>query len=346
MRTPSLKSIQKWSKFLSAVCSSYTRLLALGSRSFVTAFVLVWVGLFSSAMAAAADRSVVSFRSPRNFSVVVPVYVNGSGPYEFLLDTGSSCTAVDAELRKSLKLDLLETGTVTTVTGRSSVYVTVAKTVSIGTVSESNVELVVRDLAGLHTLDANIRGVLGQNVLKNADYLLDNRNGVLRFDGSGKLLRSLSGDRVEMSKIATPDNPDYSSYAVRVRFAGDSAREWNLMLDSGSASVVLFADLPPSLLASRVAQSFVEDDTGHRRSVPQYKVRVMIGSLSRELQAHVTGARFGATALDGLLPTASFGSLYISNTRGFVIFEPKISRRKLPSRVFADLSQRAASPPS
>ena len=47
--------------------------------------------------AAPSTPSAIHFRSPRGFSIVVPVYVNGKGPFEFLLDTGSTITVIDPE---------------------------------------------------------------------------------------------------------------------------------------------------------------------------------------------------------------------------------------------------------
>jgi predicted aspartyl protease len=47
-------------------------------------------------------RDSLAFRSSRPGEIVVPVTVNGTGPFPFLLDTGSSHTAVSSSLARQL----------------------------------------------------------------------------------------------------------------------------------------------------------------------------------------------------------------------------------------------------
>ena len=46
----------------------------------------------------------VRFRVVANTMIVVPVTINGAGPFDFLLDTGSSDTVVDRRLAEELHL--------------------------------------------------------------------------------------------------------------------------------------------------------------------------------------------------------------------------------------------------
>src|ERR1700749_109042 len=48
----------------------------------------------------------VPFRSLADGLIVVPVKVNGCGPFDFVLDTGSSATAIDTRLAKKLALPM------------------------------------------------------------------------------------------------------------------------------------------------------------------------------------------------------------------------------------------------
>lgn len=230
-----------------------------------------WAGyrmvvVFSSLMlaqraATQSTPSTIHFRSPRGFSIVVPVYVNGSGPFEFLLDTGSTITVVDPELLQSLRLDLIGGGTNATLTGKTTMLLAVARTVSVGSVTESNVPLGVRDLVGLRELDSKIHGVLGQNVLKHADYLIDNRKRTIEFDAAGAVLTALKGERVSTSRIATSGDPSYGGTAIRVKLVGSNVYDGNFLLDSGSASVVLFSDsLDLARMPKQSRLLTVEDD--------------------------------------------------------------------------------------
>src|SRR5258707_11236717 len=275
--------------------------------------------------------SAVHFRSPRGSSIVVPVYMNENGPFDFLLDTGSTITMVDPELLRSLGLDVIEDGTVATLAGKAAIPLAVARSVSIGPVTESKVELGVRDLAGLREMDSKIRGVLGQNVLRKADYLIDNRNRTIEFDFGGSLAAVLDGERVNTSRIETPDNPNYWNTKVPVKLAESNPHDLNLILDSGSASVVLFSDsLDLTRLSKRASLPMsMKDDTGNRKSVSGYLAQLNVGGISLNAEARVMTIGFKGLPADGLLPTAGFDSVYISNSGGFVIFQPKRARNQI-----------------
>jgi Aspartyl protease len=308
--------------------------------------------LFSSSIRVeAADApsalSEIHFRSPRGSPIVVPVYMNDDGPFDFLLDTGSTITIVDPELLRSLRLDVIEGGTVTTLTGKTTIPLAVARTVSVGPVTESGVELGVRDLAGLREVDSRIRGVLGQNMLKNADYLIDNRKRTIEFDSDGLLAAVLDGQRVNTSRIETPDNPNYWNTEVPVKLAESNPHDLNLILDSGSASVVLFSDsLDLTRLLKRASSPMpMKDDTGDRKYVSGYLAQLNVGGISLEVEAHVMAIGFKGLAADGLLPTAGFGSVYISNSGRFVIFQPKRKRNQKCDWSVAALNRKSASVP-
>jgi predicted aspartyl protease len=273
----------------------------------------------------------------------VPVFVNGSGPFEFLLDTGTTVTVVDPELLQSLRLDVIGDGSITTLAGKAAIPLALAQTVSVGPVTEGKVQLAVRDLAGLRELDAKIHGVLGQNVLKNADYLIDNRKRTIEFDFCGSLSAVLEGERVNTSPIATPESPSYGSTVVPVKLAGPNRRDLNLILDSGSASVVLFSDsLDLTQLVTR-SRLPMEDDAGNLKYVPGYLAKLKVGGISLDVEARITATAYKGLAVDGLLPIAGFGSVYISNSGDFVIFQAKRNRRTSGDKSVAAISQNAAS---
>jgi hypothetical protein len=297
--------------------------------------------------AAPPTLSEIHFRSPRGSSIVVPVYMNDNGPFDFLLDTGSTITIVDPELLRSLRIDVIEGGTVATLTGKTAIPLAVARTVSVGPVTESKVELGVRDLVGLREVDSKIRGVLGQNVLKNADYLIDNRKRTIEFDFGGSLVAVLDGERVSTTRIETPDNPNYWNTEVPVKLAESKPHDLKLILDSGSASVVLFSDsLNLTRLSKRASLPMsMKDDTGNRKSVSEYAAQLNVGGISLDVEARIMAIGFKGLAADGLLPTAGFGSVYISNSGSFVIFQPKRKRNQICNWSVAAVNRKAAGVP-
>ncbi|HEY1995183.1 MAG TPA: aspartyl protease family protein [Edaphobacter sp.] len=292
-----------------------------------------------------SNLSAIHFQSPRGSSIVVPVYMNDNGPFDFLLDTGSTITFIDPELLRSLKLDVIEGGTVTALTGKTSIPLAIAQTVSVGPLIQSNVELGARDLAGLHEMDSKIRGVLGQNVLRNADYLIDYHHKTIEFDFGGSLASLLDGERINTIRLDTPDNPNYWNTEVPVTLAESNPRNINLILDTGSASVVLFSDsLDLARLSKRASLPMsMKDDTGTRKSVAEYPAQIHVGSISLDVEARVMATGFKGLPVNGLLPTAGFGSVYISNSGGFVIFQPKRKRNQICDTSIAAVKQKAAS---
>jgi hypothetical protein len=320
-------------QFKTMALSSYVVLLAFSSC------------LCAEGPAAPSALSAIHFRSPRGSSIVVPVYMNDSGPFDFLLDTGSTITIIDPELLRSLRLDVIEGGTVTTLAGKTPIPLAVARTVNVGPVTESKVELGVRDLAGLREVDSKIRGVLGQNVLKDVDYLIDNRKRTIEFDFGGSLAAVLDGERVNTSRIETPDNPAYWNTKVPVKLAESSPHDLNLILDSGSASLVLFSDsLDLTRLSKRASLPMsMKDDIGNRKSVAEYPAQLSVGGVSLDVEARVMTIGFKGLPADGLLPTAGFDSVYISNSGSFVIFQPKRKRNQICDRSIAAVNRKAAS---
>jgi hypothetical protein len=323
--------------------------MALSSYVMLPVFMLLVFSSFLCAEGPAAPStlSVIHFRSPRGSSIVVPVYMNNNGPFDFLLDTGSTITMVDPELLRSLGLDVIEDGTVATLAGKAAIPLAVARSVSVGPVTESKVELGVRDLAGLREVDSKIRGVLGQNVLRHTDYLIDNRKRTIEFDFGGSLAAVLDGERVHTTRIETPDNPNYWNTEVPVKLAESKPHELNLILDSGSASVVLFSDsLDLTRLSTRATLSMsMKDDRGNRKSMSAYPAQLNVGGISLDVEARVMTLGFKAMAANGLLPTAGFDSVYISNSGSFVIFQPKRKHKQTCDWSIAAVSPKAAGVP-
>jgi len=289
--------------------------------------------------------AILRFRLVQRSQIVVPLTINHTGPYDFLVDTGSTITIIDPELLHFLKLDVIEGGTVTAITGKSTIPLAIAQTVSVGPMIQSKVELGARDLAGLHEMDSKIRGVLGQNVLRNADYLIDYHNRTIEFDFGGSLAAVLDGKRINTIRLETPDNPNYWNIEVPVKLAESNPHELNLILDTGSASLVLFSDsLDLARLSKRASLPMsMKDDAGTRKSAPAYPAQIHVGAISLDVEARVIATGFKGLGVNGLLPTAGFGSVYISNSHGFVIFQPKQKHTQTCDWSIASAKRKAAS---
>jgi hypothetical protein len=187
--------------------------------------------------------------------------------------------------------------------------------------------------------------VLGQNVLRNADYLIDYHNRTIEFDFGGSLAAVLDGERINTIRLETPDNPNYWNTEVPVKLAESNPHKLNLILDTGSASLVLFSDsLDLARLSKRASLPMsMKDDNGTSKSVAGYPAQIHVGRISLDVEAHVMAIGFKGLPVNGLLPTAGFGSVYVSNSGGFVIFQPKRMRSQRCDWSIATVNTKKAS---
>ena len=188
--------------------------------------------------------------------------VNGHGPYDFMLDTGTTIMVVDLELGQELALEPQAQGTVTTLTQQLSASIAVARRVDFGPMTEQNVEVMIRELSGLRKIAPTVRGVLGQNALNHSDFLLDYQHKQLQFDTDGELMRSLAGHHIPLRRSAAADNPRYGNLVVHGSVADGAVHPMDFLLDSGAASPVIFDSFERETIG--YPEAFVADTAGRQ----------------------------------------------------------------------------------
>jgi hypothetical protein len=282
-----------------------------------------------------APQPAVPFHFVRGFAVVVPVSVNGHGPYDFMLDTGTTITTIDRGLASDLALVTRAHGTAVTLSENVPAAIAVVDRLAFGPIEEHGAAVMVRDLNGLRNLVPTARGVLGQNALLHADFMLDYRHKLIEFDRDGDLLRSLGGHHVPLRRQGEPSNPQFSNLVVHANISSDGAHPMDLLLDSGAASMVLFGSLGDTGIADR--EGFVVDTAGRQRMAGIKQLQLTIDGKTRDLLSHVLSFRAAGPGIDGLLPTSLFDRIYISNSGTFAIFEPKIKKERAQDHMLAGL---------
>jgi predicted aspartyl protease len=299
---------------------------------------LLWA--VPASLADTLNPAIVPFHFVRGFAVMVPVTVNGSGPYDFMLDTGSTITSVDRELGQELALQPQGQGSVVTLTERASTALAVARRVAFGPVTEQNVEVMIRDLSGLRHMAPTARGVLGQNALNHADFLLDYRHKWMEFDTNGELARSLKGHHVPLRRELIEGNPQYANLAVQANVNDNGARTIDFLLDSGAASMVLFGAAQNDGIYH--PQGVVADTAGRQLVSDVHDIQVVIDGNSREVATNMLASRAAGKDIGGLLPTNLFARIYISNSGGFAMFEPKVKKPGPLDHMIAGMTPQAA----
>src|SRR4051812_33881203 len=135
----------------------------------------------------------LGFKLVRNYLIVIPVRVNGQGPFEFLLDTGTNSTLITPQLAGRLGLRPTDHIPLITLSGTEIVPRAALDSLALGATSTKHLEVIFDDLSGIRLVDSKIHGVLGQNFLSRFNYLIDYRERYVEFEEDGELGRRFTG---------------------------------------------------------------------------------------------------------------------------------------------------------
>lgn len=277
------------------------------------------------------NASVVHLKPVSDALNVVPVMVNGAGPFEFVLDTGSSSTTIDSELAAQLRL--APTGSATLVTPRkSSLLPTVhADSLQVATEIVRGLDLSVERLGWLKAVYPKAQGILGEDFLRNFDFLLDNRHHCLKLEqGPGSLVQELTGEHVLLTSHASNQAESFQNRLIlTVKVPELGPRELTVLLDSAASALMLFPSAYPELPGPHSESGReVMFGGGDRHQVDEHHVTaLLVESTVLRNVAVVSTEASQVTDSDGLLPTGIFQSIYISHSGGFAIFNPVRCRR-------------------
>ena len=114
--------------------------------------------------------------------VVIPVFVNGRGPYRFLLDTGASHSLLSAALAKKLDLRNGRTENLITAGGTVAVTIRTLDALQMGDVRIDRPQIAIGDFGLLGTL--HVDGILGGDYLKAFNLFIDYSRQFVRIESS------------------------------------------------------------------------------------------------------------------------------------------------------------------
>ncbi len=120
---------------------------------------------------------------PNDAAIIVPVKINGHGPYKFVLDTGATFTCIDQKLVDQLKLPEwkgpLGVGIIQT-TG--SVKLVGLDTFEVGNVKATDMKACAIEFSQLQTGGLDAHGLVGLNFLKSFQMKIDFKKRVLSLN--------------------------------------------------------------------------------------------------------------------------------------------------------------------
>jgi hypothetical protein len=262
--------------------------------------------------------------------IIVPVVINHTGPYAFLLDTGTRFTIVDPSL--AAELHLKTEGLAEVVGPGFSTYASFADLdlLEAGSHSVANHPVAVQDLQPLQARDLHFRGIVGGNFLGHFDVLMDYAHSMLCLDDTKVMQAAVKGAHIALvtQPKATNEVPLTTLLIIRVHLSGFGARQLLLTLDSGANASFLFnhaVNLAPGLRQTRQREGYGGDGVKREFSIlpPQC---MQIGSLNIPQVSFAAPADSSENELtseqDGLLTTALFRRVFISYADRFVVLDP------------------------
>lgn len=121
---------------------------------------------------------------PNEAALMVDVFLNGEGPYEFVLDTGATFTCVSRPRAEELDLPARRgaTGFGAGIGGTGRVDLVRVDSLRVGEARAFDLTACVLDLDHLDVLGTEIDGLLGLNVLREFTVTLDFERGVIRLE--------------------------------------------------------------------------------------------------------------------------------------------------------------------
>jgi predicted aspartyl protease len=248
---------------------------------------------------------------------VIPIFIGGKGPYRFLVDTGSSHTAISQTLATALGVVPVAKAPIATSVGSMLALIVRLPDVAVGSARVESLLATSLPANAADMLGDGILGVLGQDFLSQFNYTLDYRASRLSWDDEDQIEK---GVRLALE-------PSHGRFVVRLPQDERCRCPVRLVPDSGADGVVLFAGTDADHLPLDAAGSSIRLSTlvgeGTARGVT---VRALVvGSATLwDLPAVRVVLPEGTTEDgDGLLPLSLFARVSFRHQDSYMVAEPR-----------------------
>jgi Aspartyl protease len=261
--------------------------------------------------------------------IIVPVRINGSGPYDFLLDTGCSKSIVDQRLANELGLSPVGRKTVVGMLASAQMSVVHADSLSVAGATVGGGDMLSADHPA--TVNNNVRGVLCEDFLRNFDVLIDYRHQVIRLESAtSSMAETAVGEHLPLQLAGSYHEKLTDNRLVisgRIREFGDATM--SLLLDSGANQLTLFKDVlgPAENQAEPIRIGSFNQWVASSATTRLIRSLDLGANSVPDLTAIVLSGR-GNVDVDGLIPTSLFDSIFISHFGRFVILNPSFPKTR------------------
>ena len=262
-------------------------------------------------------NDIVKFRLRDGYLILVQTRINGAGPFDFLLDTGTTRTVIDPDLARQLHAPVIGEVSLTGVLRVRRDELVRLEDVRLGGASLSGLGAAVDKLTRQKMLAPGIRGVLGEDFLSKFDILIDYKQHWLRFGDAPP-----AGERCRFETIGQyHDSPTTNRLLITGEFVAASGAKVQLQLDTGAKIPELFPANHDSLSFQPWGGSMATS-SGANGTTVYSNVTIKIGTTMVRRMDVVQSRRAIVFDAAGLLPAAIFRRIYISHSGGFVVLNP------------------------
>ena len=172
--------------------------------------------------------------------IILPASVNGSGPHQFILDTGASVSMLTPELAGRLNVAVTGSKEAKGAGGKVTLSLGAVESLAVGQARTENVQVAITN--ELHRIGAavgaRIDGNIGYNYLKDFSLTLDYQKQTLKLAQAERESNG-NGARAEIKfKLAHPSKP-----LILVPASLNGEGPYIMALDTGASSTVLSAEV-------------------------------------------------------------------------------------------------------
>jgi Aspartyl protease len=258
----------------------------------------------------------------------VQIWLNGTGPYKFILDTGASVTLVQRQLLQQLHISARDPVAIRAVSGGSVSQRGVAETVALGGIQVEHLEVDTLEPTQLYGNKRRVRGLLGENFLNHFDILIDNEQRTLTLGSTSGLAEKLVGEHLQASQFdgfSSTSLPD--RLVVQLTVPSFLQRKLLFLVDSGTGIAMLYPSPGQAWQPTQdVEQVYIRAlNVIQNCQVETTTLEIGGGRFPRTPLAICKGFKRGKGDLDGLLPTRGFHQLFVSHRGGYVIANPHLA---------------------
>ena len=176
--------------------------------------------------------------------ILLPVQVNGDGPFEFILDTGAGTSLLSSDLAKKLKIKIISTKEGQSAGGKISVSLAKVDSLAVGQAKLDDVDVGIVDLTHIgNTIGTKIDGDIGYNFLKHFRITIDYHDCEIRLDEPRRIQRLGRSSKAEVPmRLASQAKP-----LLLVDVHANGHGPFQFAIDTGTSTTAIAPELAHQL---------------------------------------------------------------------------------------------------